>query len=231
MTATAGELLQAIQPLTPLSDRSLKSALLNVFENGVVPAGPPGRASLKRNPREAAAIAVGLLASPSTLQAGRYANGILGAGRQRGSIIDPYRSLHEHEVGQLAEVALAKPHFIDALSVLIQEWRILEEGLAFLSTLPSKNGLSGEWKSSLIMTFSGVPHYSADMELEVSQVQPLNETGFNNPLTFMAMHADWMGAPTINTENPDQHTLEKIAHATTQEFDHRVIIALGKRLD
>ncbi len=231
MTATAGELLQAIQPHTTLSDRSLKSALLNIFENGVVVAGPPGRAALKRNAREAAAIAVGLLASPSTLQAGRFANGILGAGRQRGSIADPHGALNQHEIGSLAHVALSRPHFIDALSVLIQEWRVLEEGLSVLSNLPCKAGLDGDWKSTLTMTFSEVPYYSANIELAVSQIQPLNETGFNNPLNFLIMDADWLGKATVNIDNPDRSAMDKIAHAATQEFDHRVVIALGKRLE
>lgn len=231
MTATAGELVQAIQPHTTLSERSLKSALLNVFENDVIVAGPAGRAALKRNSREAAAIAVGLLASPSTLQAGRYANGILGAGRQRGSIMDPYNVLSQHQIGNLASVALSRPFVVDALSVLIQEWRILEEGLNSLAKLPNMNGFAGDWEATLTCTFSGVPNFGAHIELEVAEIQPINETGFNNPMTFMAMEADWMGHPTINTDASDRATFEKIAHATTQEFDHRVIIALGRRLD
>src|SRR4051794_28528774 len=126
---TAAELVQAIQPLTSLSDRSLKSALLSIFESGAVEAGPAGRAALQRSPKEAAAIAVGLVAAPSSLQAGKYANGILHARRREGTIIDPHNIMHRHKLGKLAEVALSRRSFWDALRVLIQKWQILEEGL------------------------------------------------------------------------------------------------------
>ncbi|GLK68114.1 hypothetical protein [Hansschlegelia plantiphila] len=229
--ATAADLVGAIQPLTQLTDRWLKSATLNLFENKVIEPGPAGRAALKRNPREAAALAVGLLAAPSTAQAGRYALGILGAGRQRGSRIDPHECRHSHELGKLIEVALSRPYFIDALSVMIQEWKILESGLAYYAGLPTSRGLTGEWKAELTVQVWGTPNFGAHIELDVREVFPLSESGFDQHHTFLGIEADWLGDATEDLESGDpSDVVKRLAHQATHGFDQRVIIALGRRL-
>jgi hypothetical protein len=228
---TAAELVQAIQPLTSLSDRSLKSALLSIFESGVIEAGPAGRAALQRGPKDAAAIAVGLLAAPSTLQAGRYANGILRARRQQGSIIDPHEILHKHELGKLAEIALSQPRFWGALTVLIRKWQILDDGLRHYATLPNQRGFPGEWKTSLLVSLLSVPSFGARLEIEVKKVQPLNRAGFNSREMFFAMDAFWLGESTTTIEQVvDAETSETSALLSNQGFDHRVIITLGASL-
>ncbi|MFC7051455.1 hypothetical protein ACFQI3_02005 [Hansschlegelia quercus] len=229
--ATAADLVETIKPLTPLTDRWLKSATLSLFENGVIEAGPAGRAALKRNHCDAAAIAVGLLAAPSAMQAGSYADGILRSGRQRGSIIDPRGIVHEHELGQLLKVALSRPHFREALSVLIQEWRILESGLEFYSKLPNRCGLDGQWRAELTVTLSGAPFFGAAIELDVRKVVQVSEGELEPHETFLALEADWLGMATANLSDGASAELhERFAHQATHEFDHRVIIALGRRL-
>jgi hypothetical protein len=229
---TAAELVQAIQPLTSLSDRSLKSALLNIFENDVIEAGPAGRGALRRGPKEAAAIAVGLLAAPSTLQAGRCANGILRARRQQGTIIDPHNTIHRHKLGKLAEVALSQPRVWDALKVLIQKWQILEDGLRHYASLPSQLGLAGKWDASVLATFWSVPCYGARLELDVKEVKPPNRAGFNNGHVLFSMDSSWIGESTTSIEQVvDAQLAGPSAHLSTQSFDHRVIIALGACLD
>jgi hypothetical protein len=229
---TAAELVQAIQPLTSLSDRSLKSALLSIFESRVIEPGPAGRAALQRGPKEAAAIAVGLLAAPSSLQAGKYANGILHARRQHGTIIDPHNFIHGHKLGKLAEVALSRQRFWNALKVLIQGWQILDDGLRHYATLPNQLGFAGEWKTSLLVSLLSVPSYGASIEVEVKQVQPLNRAGFATRQMLFAMGAFWLGESTTNLEQVvDAELAGTSALLSTQGFDHRVIIALGASLD
>lgn len=233
MPATAADLVGAIQPLTHLTERWLKTATLSLFESGLIEAGPAGRAALKRGPRDAAAIAVATLACPSAPQAGKYARGILTARRQRGAIIDPYEVRYSHELGGLADVALSRPSFWEAITVLIQEWKILEDGLRHFSALPNAASISGEWTSSMILSFTGLPFYSASIEFEVSEKQPLNEQGFTSGRhTFFSMDADWIGEATTELSSANlSEFMEAVPHLSGQEFDHTFLIALGRRLD